>query len=57
MKKTALFVMILLFAVNGIFAWPNGNWVYAIPGLDAKMKFWVSGGIDLTSGEITIRQA
>jgi len=59
MRKKFLFVLALFFLVStvSVFAWPGGNWTYAIPGLNAQIKFWVSGGFDLTSAGDTVRSA
>jgi hypothetical protein len=59
MKKNVLFVLVLLLAVGivSVFAWPDGNYVYAIPGVSGQMQFWVSGGVDLTASGDTVRQA
>jgi hypothetical protein len=50
MRKIVLFVSIL-FLVGGVsaFAWPDGNWEYAVPGESVKLKFWVGGNNNVTA--------
>ncbi|MDR0403449.1 MAG: hypothetical protein LBH35_07680 [Treponema sp.] len=49
MKKKVLVILALLLMLGAasVFAWPGGNWLYALPGSDFKIKFWVQGNIDL----------
>jgi hypothetical protein len=50
MKKIMLFVSILFFVGSvSAFAWPDGNWEYAVPGTSVKLKFWVGGNNIVTA--------
>jgi hypothetical protein len=54
-----LFVLVLLLAASiaSVFAWPGGNWLYALPSTSHQIKFWVQGGIDLIAGGNTYNNA